>query len=147
MRGSTRIAVLATTLATAAAFAYLAFFLFGPTYTRCSISAAPGQPASAPVCQSVGWLALQLAEPHPAGPDLRPAAFLAVWTAAPLAALIATRVLRGGAAAGVVSLALLIELTSAMSMGGGFVYAIVCGPLLLVALVGSLIGSRPIALT
>ena len=63
--------------------------------------------------------------------------FLAVWTAAPFVAVLRTRALSPGTAVTLVGLALLAELTSYISMGGGFVYALVCGPLLLIALVAT----------
>jgi hypothetical protein len=61
--------------------------------------------------------------------------FITVWTLAPYLALLAIRRLSRGATTAVVALALVIELTSYISMGGGFVYALLCGPLLLIALV------------
>jgi hypothetical protein len=63
--------------------------------------------------------------------------FLAVWTAAPYLAVLGTRLRSKPAATGIVAIALAIELSSYISMGGGFVYALVCGPLLLIALVAT----------
>ena len=63
--------------------------------------------------------------------------FLALWTAAPYAAILGTRLSSRDAAIAVVAVALVLELSSYISMGGGFVYALVCGPLLLVSLVAT----------
>jgi hypothetical protein len=60
--------------------------------------------------------------------------FLTAWTLAPYVAAYGTRLRSWPVAMGVVALALAIELSSYISMGGGFVYALVCGPLLLVTL-------------
>jgi hypothetical protein len=67
--------------------------------------------------------------------DFRALWFLGVWTLAPLAAFFATtRVRSNGLAFAVVAVAFIVELTSIISMGGGFVYALLCGPLLAIAL-------------
>ena len=72
------------------------------------------------------------------GVDLpRALPFLVAWTLAPYLAFLAIRRLSRTAATGVIALALLIELTSFMSMGGGFVYLLLCGPLLAIALVAT----------
>lgn len=67
----------------------------------------------------------------------RAAPFLAIWTAAPFVAVFGTRLQSRGSALMLVTLALITEMTSYISIGGGFVYALVCGPLLLVALVAT----------
>jgi hypothetical protein len=61
--------------------------------------------------------------------------YLTAWTLAPYVAVAGTRLRSRGGAMALVSLALVVDLSSYMSMGGGLVYALVCGPLLLVALV------------
>ena len=63
--------------------------------------------------------------------------FLAAWTIAPYLAVFGTRRRSRAVAIALVALALAVELSSYISMGGGFVYALVCGPLLLVALVAT----------
>jgi hypothetical protein len=63
--------------------------------------------------------------------------YLAIWTLAPYVAALGTRVRSTPAAVAMVALALLTDLSSYISMGGGFVYALVCGPLLLIALVAT----------
>jgi hypothetical protein len=63
--------------------------------------------------------------------------FLTAWTLAPYLAVYGTGLRSWPVAVGIVALALAIELSSYISMGGGFVYALLCGPLLLVALVAT----------
>jgi hypothetical protein len=63
--------------------------------------------------------------------------FFALWTAAPFVAAVGTRLRSRGSALTLVLLGLIAEITSYISMGGGFVYALVCGPLLLIALVAT----------
>ena len=64
--------------------------------------------------------------------------FLGPWTLAPYLAVLGTRLRSRPVAVAVVAIALVIDLSSYISMGGGFVYALVCGPLLLVALVATI---------
>ena len=132
-----RTATFIAVLACAAATAYLLFFLFGPTYTRCSITQIlPGQVASGPgECSSVSWVQMTFNDPGPK--DLRALWFLGAWTLAPYVALVGTRIRSTMPAVALVAIALLVDLTSIISMGGGFVYAILCGPLLLLALVAT----------
>ena len=63
--------------------------------------------------------------------------YLLAWTLAPYLALFGTRRLSRSTATALVAVALVLELSSYISMGGGFIYALVCGPLLLVALVAT----------
>ncbi len=63
--------------------------------------------------------------------------FLALWTAAPLVAVAGTFMQSRGTAIAFIALAVVAEMSSYISMGGGFVYALFCGPLLLVALVAT----------
>lgn len=130
-----RTATLAAVLACAAAVAYLAYFLFGPVYTRCSLTTYPSGPGPS-ACSSIGWLELTLSDTSPIR-DFRALWFLGAWTAAPFVALVATRLRSRGAAISLVAFAVLVELSSIISMGGGFVYAILCGPLLIIALVAT----------
>ena len=64
--------------------------------------------------------------------------FLALWTAAPLVAVAGTFMQSRSTAIAFVGLAVMAELSSYISMGGVFRYALVCGPLLVVALVATL---------
>ncbi len=141
-----RVARRAALLACAAAVAYLLIFLFGPVYTRCEIPAiGPGTTPGPGTCTSEGWLAMTLSQ---AGPfDPRPLFFLGAWTVAPFVALAGTRLPPSYRAIGLalVLAGFLIDATSIISMGGGFVYALLCGPLLLIAFVSmlvALIGER-----
>lgn len=138
MRGAraARLATLAAALASAGAIAYLAFFLFGPTYTRCSLpNIGPGATPGPTTCESIGWLAMQFGTDQPGFPDLRPLFFFGMWTIAPIVALVGTRLRSRGVGTLLVGAALLVDLSSIISMGGGFVFALLCGPLLIVALV------------
>ena len=65
--------------------------------------------------------------------------FVLTWTLAPLLAVAGTHS-RTRAGAIPIALALLLELTSVVSVGGGFVYLVVCAPLLAISLVAYLIG-------
>ncbi len=135
-----RTATTAAALATAAAFTYLAFFLFGPVYMTCGMSIHPGEAPVADACRQVRWLQVESAGGRGSPPDLRPIFFLTLWTLAPLVALAGVRLRAGGLRSGIllVVVGLLIELSSVVSIGGGFIYALLCGPLLLVALIASL---------
>ena len=132
---SRRAATFTALLACAAAVSYLAIFLFGPTYTRCAMAStsSTGTPAPA-TCETMSWLQMTLSDPSPVR-DFRALWFLGAWTAAPLVALVGTRLRSTGLAVSLVAIALLVDASSVISMGGGFVYAILCGPLLLATLV------------
>jgi hypothetical protein len=106
------------------------WILFGPTYTTCSITAAPGQPQSAEECHSENLIAAQ-------GGDLFPAPLLwiAAWSLAPALAVIGTRTGSRTSALVLTGVAFAIDAMSIISMGGGFVYALGVAPLLLLTLV------------
>ncbi|HZP95547.1 MAG TPA: hypothetical protein VFC31_04305 [Candidatus Limnocylindria bacterium] len=136
MRGSraARLASLAAILASAAAIAYLVFFLFGPTYAGCSTGIVSPTATPGPItCRSIGWLEMEFGSPHPGPVDLRPIAFLTAWTAAPVAAVVGTRLRSRGVGITLVALAFLVDASSIVSMGGGFMFALLCAPLLLVS--------------
>ena len=105
------------------------WILFGPTYTSCSVTAAPGQPG-AQECHSENLIAAQ-------GDDLFPAPLLwiAAWSLAPALALIGTRTGSRTSALVLTGVAFAIDAMSIISMGGGFVYALGVAPLLLLTLV------------
>ncbi len=138
---SRRIALLAATLAAAFALAYGAFFVFGPTGTMCSITARPGEPPSPQVCRSTTFLEIQRDSLFPA------LLFIGAWTLAPLVGWLGVRLALGGrpAALALTALALLVDCSGLPSLGGGFVYALVPAPLLLLALVAAA-RSRPRAM-
>jgi hypothetical protein len=135
VRASVRLARLTATLASAAAAAYLLFFLFGPVYTRCGLPlVAPGQPSGPGECRAIGWFEQEFGSQH-AGPiDVRPIVFLSLWTLAPFLALIGTRLPAASRGFGIVLVlvAFVVDASSIVSMGGGFVYAVLCGPLLII---------------
>jgi hypothetical protein len=65
--------------------------------------------------------------------------FVAVWTCAPLLAVLGTR--RRPASAALVAASAAIELAGIVSLGGGVLWALTAGPILLVALVTTLVSS------
>ena len=106
------------------------WILFGPTYTSCSVTAAPGQPQTAEECHSENLIAAQ-------GGDLFPAPLLWIvaWSLAPALAVIGTRTASRTSALVLTGVAFGIDAMSIISMGGGFVYALGVAPLLLLTLV------------
>jgi hypothetical protein len=125
----TRRARLFSASAVAAALAYAAFFLFGPTGMRCEATPiGPGAGAGTPgPCRSTTMLEVGL--------SAQAVPFIALWTLAPLFSL--AGVWSGSRALAVVGtvVALLVELSSVISLGGGFVYALLVAPLLALTLV------------
>ena len=109
------------------------FILFGPTYYGCSIGAvAPGFTPGPQVCHSASLVEVQ-------GPEhLFPAPLLWImlWALAPLLAVIGTHFGSRSVATALVSVAILCDLTAIISFGG-FYFAIVLIPLLLIALVAT----------
>jgi len=67
-----------------------------------------------------------------------------MWSLAPVLAVAGVRFREDGTAEGswLIGLALFMDLTGIISMGGGFVYALVVAPLLLITLIASF-GIRP----
>ena len=105
------------------------WILFGPTYTSCTVTAAPGQP-EAQECHAENLATAQ-------GGDLFPAPLLwiAAWSFAPALAVIGTRTGSRTSALVLTAAAFAIDAMSIISMGGGFVYALGVAPLLLLTLV------------
>ncbi len=105
------------------------WILFGPTYTSCSVTLAPGQSESQE-CHSENLIAAQ-------GGDLFPAPLLWIvaWSLAPALAVIGTRTGSRTSALVLTGLAFGIDAMSIISVGGGFVYALGVAPLLLLTLV------------
>lgn len=133
-----RVARVCSALAAVLAIVYGVFFVIGPTGMTCSTGIVrPGQPTATTdpaSCHSTSLLESQRGHLFPA-----PLLFIAVWSAAPLLAFFGVRLGSRRAAIGAVALALLVELSGIVSLGGGFVYAIVVGPLLVLALVSLLL--------
>ena len=107
--------------------------LFGPFFYGCTTTAvAPGQTSAPQVCRGSGLIEIQ-------GNDLFPAPLLWIlmWSLAPLLAVIGVW-LRARPRVLLIALALLMELSGIISLGGGIVFALVIEPLLLITLVSSL---------
>ncbi|MFN2520552.1 MAG: hypothetical protein ABR525_05860 [Candidatus Limnocylindria bacterium] len=127
-----RVARVCSALAAALAIAYGLVFVFGPTGTRCEAAVArPGQPPPTPDrarCYHTSLIQVQ-------GDHLFPALlFIGLWSAAPLAAFLGVWIGGRRTAMTSVVVALIVELSGVVSLGGGFIYAMVVGPLLLLTL-------------
>ena len=139
-----RIARLACVMACAAALVYAVAFLFGPTYTTCtSGTIGPDQPFATfgpTSCRSANFFEVNASGPEGLGQASRALFFITLWTIAPFIALLGVALRARGHLFGVglVALGFAIDATSIISMGGGFVFALLCGPLLLVALIATL---------
>ena len=111
--------------------------LFGPFFYGCTTTAvAPGEASAPQICRGSSLIEIQ-------GNDLFPAPLLwiAMWSLAPALAVIGVW-LRPRPRVWLVVLALLMELTGIISLGGGILFALVIEPLLLVTLVASLRANR-----
>ncbi|TMD62149.1 MAG: hypothetical protein E6I87_00345 [Chloroflexi bacterium] len=127
-----RVARTASTLALAVSITIGVLFLFAPLGTLCSTSlVAPGQAPTPTTCHGVSFLETQRDSLFPA------LIFIAVWTFAPLLAVLGTR--RRPASAALVAVPAAIELAGIVSLGGGVLWALTAGPILLVALVATLV--------
>jgi len=139
-----RVARLAGVMACAAALVYAIAFLFGPTYTTCSTGTiGPGQPVATfgpTSCRSANFFEVNASGPEGLAQASRALSFITLWTIAPFIALLGVALRARGHLFGVglVVLGLAIDATSIISMGGGFVFALLCGPLLFVALIATL---------
>ena len=129
-----RIARLASVLALAAGVILGWGILFGPFYYGCSTGAvAPGQTPGPPICRNASLIEVQGSEHLFPAPLL----WIAMWALAPALAVIGVwtsprpRIWP-------IALALLMELTGIISLGGGFIFTLVIEPLLLLTLVASL---------
>jgi hypothetical protein len=135
-------------MAGAAAIVYCAAFLFGPTYMTCSAGTiGSDQPVAtfAPAsCHSANFFEANGGGPLGAEQLVRPLVFITVWTIAPFIALLGVALRARGQVVGigVVLVGFGLEATSIISMGGGFVFALLCGPLLLIALIATLAMSQ-----
>jgi hypothetical protein len=139
-----RIARLCCLMACAGAVTYCVIFLFGPTYTTCSVpTIGPDQPAATfgpGSCRSATFFEVNGSGPFAAEQLVRPLFFFTLWTVAPFIALLGVAIRARGHLLGIglVAIGLLIDASSIISMGGGFVFALLCVPLLAVALVATL---------
>jgi len=128
-----RIARVASVLALAAGVILGWGILFGPFFYGCtSTTVAPDQTPTPQVCRGSSLIEVQ-------GSDLFPAPLLWIlmWSLAPLLAVIGVWLSRRPRIR-LIALALLMELTGVISLGGGFIFALVIEPLLLITLVASL---------
>ena len=128
-----RIARVASLLALAAGVILGWGILFGPFFYGCTSTAvAPGQSPGPQTCRGSSLIEVQ-------GNDLFPAPLLwiAMWALAPALAVIAVW-LSERPRIWLIVLALLMELTGIISLGGGFIFTLVIEPLLLITLVASL---------
>jgi len=128
-----RIARVASVLALAAGVILGWGILFGPFFYGCtSTTVAPDQTPTPQVCRGSSLIEVQ-------GSDLFPAPLLWIlmWSLAPLLAVIGVWLSRRPRIR-LIALALLMELTGVISLGGGFIFALVIEPLLLITLIASL---------
>jgi len=128
-----RIARVASVLALAAGVILGWGILFGPFFYGCtSTTVAPDQTPTPQVCRGSSLIEVQ-------GSDLFPAPLLWIimWSLAPLLAVLGVWLSRRPRIR-LIALALLMELTGVISLGGGFIFALVIEPLLLITLIASL---------
>jgi len=128
-----RIARVASVLALAAGVILGWGILFGPFFYGCtSTTVAPDQTPTPQVCRGSSLIEVQ-------GSDLFPAPLLWIlmWSLAPLLAVIGVWLSRRPRIR-LIAIALLMELTGVISLGGGFIFALVIEPLLLITLIASL---------
>jgi hypothetical protein len=132
-----RIARIASLLALAAGVILGWGLLFGPFFYGCTTTAVgPGETAGPQVCRGSSLIKVQ-------GTDLFPAPLLWIlmWALAPALAVIGVW-LGTRPRVWLIVLALLMELTGIISLGGGILFALVIEPLLLITLVASLRANR-----
>lgn len=117
-------------LALVAALALGSWILFGPTYSYCSTRISSSDPSPATLCGTTNLVTSQADHLFPA-----PVLWIAAWSLAPLLAVIGTRFGSRAVALALTGTAFAIDAMSIVSMGGGFVYALIVAPLLLLTLV------------
>lgn len=127
-----RIARIASTLALAVGIILGLGILFGPFYYGCSTSAvAPGQTPGPQVCSGASLIEIQGADHLFPAPLL----WIAAWALAPVLAVIGVWADRPRIQ--LIVMAMLIELTGIVSLGGGFIFALAIEPLLLITFVSA----------
>ena len=91
-------------------------------------------------CRSANFFEVNASGPEGLGQATRALFFITLWTIAPFIALlgVAPRARGHLFGIGLVLAGFAIDTTSIISMGGGFVFALLCGPLLLIALIATL---------
>jgi hypothetical protein len=110
------------------------FILFGPFFYGCSTGAvAPGQTPRPPTCRGASLIEVQGSEHLFPAPLL----WIAMWSLAPAFAVIGVW-MSGRPRIWLIALALVMEATGIISLGGGILFALVIEPLLLVTLAASL---------
>ena len=132
-----RTARIASLLALAAGLILGWGLLFGPFFYGCTTTAVgPGEAPAPEVCRGSSLIEVQ-------GTDLFPAPLLWIlmWSLAPALAVIGVW-LDTRPRVWLIVLALLMELTGIISLGGGILFALVIEPLLLITLVASLRANR-----
>jgi len=128
-----RTARIASFLALVVGIALGVFILFGPTYYGCSTSAvAPGFTPGPQTCHSASLVEVQGADHLFPAPLL----WIMLWALAPALAVIGTWFGSRRSATALISAAILGDMTAIISFGG-FLFAIVLVPLLLIALVAT----------
>jgi hypothetical protein len=129
-----RLARLASLLSLAAGVVLGWGILFGPFFYGCSTGAvAPGQTPGPQTCRGASLIEVQGSEHLFPAPLL----WIALWSLAPAFAVIGMWLSRRRRI-WLIALALVMELTGIISLGGGFLFTIVIEPLLLLTLVASL---------
>ena len=111
--------------------------LFGPFFYGCTTTAvAPGEAPAPQICRGSSLIEVQ-------GDNLFPAPLLwiAMWSLAPALAVIGVW-LTARPRVSLIVVAMLMELTGIISLGGGILFALVIEPLLLITLVASLRANR-----
>src|SRR5712691_12661909 len=130
-----RIARTLSFLALGIGIAYGIFILLGPTSTICSSgSIGPNQTPGPTICHGQSLVVTQRDNLFPA-----PLLWILMWSLAPVLAVVGVRFRVDGTAEGswFIGLALFTDLTGIISLCGGFVYALVVAPLLLITLTAS----------
>jgi len=139
-----RMARLCAVLACAAALVYAIAFLIGPTYTTCASGTIGSDQSfatfSSANCRSANFFEANGGGPLGAQQLVRPLFFITLWTVAPFVALLGVALRARGQLFGIglVLVGFLVDASSVISMGGGFVFALLCGPLLLGSFVATL---------
>src|SRR5205823_821546 len=130
-----RTARVAAYLALAIGIVLGVLILFGPFYSGCTTGAvAPGQTPGPETCTNASLVEVQRDQLFPA-----PLLWIIAWTLAPALAVIGVWMHERGRSPGtlLIVVALLLVMTGIISLGGGFLFALTEGPLLLLALIAA----------
>jgi hypothetical protein len=127
------IARVASSLALAAGVILGWGLLFGPFFYGCTSTAVGyGETPAPPICHGSSLIEVQGTELFPA-----PLLWILMWSLAPLLAVIGVW-LGSHRRVWLIGMAMLVELTGIISLGGGILFALIIEPLLLITLVASL---------